>query len=247
MTVPAEIQKVSQGAITISEQVKMIVVSDAVSMGRANEGFLIIRKMRKEIASVFSPMEEKAKEAKRAADDSRKEVMKQWEKVEAPLLAAEFYLNGQMSAYKREQDRIRAEEEEKLRQEAIKAEMARRKAEEEEKLKQAAELEAAGAQDEADQVMAEALEEVEKPMDVYVPPPPTPRVDLNGMASRTTWKAQVYDLKALCLAIGTGKASINLVLPNESALNKMAIALHEQMNVPGVKAVSETKMVPTGR
>ena len=247
MSVPAEIQKVSQGAMTVSEQVKLIRVMDAASMATANDGFLTIRRMRKEIASVFSPMEEKAKEAKRAADDSRKEVMKQWEKVEAPLLAAEFYLNGQMSAYKREQDRIRAAEEEGLRQEAIKAEMARRQKEEEAKFRQAAELEASGAQYEADAIIEEVLEDIQKPIEVYTPPPTTQKVELDGMASRTTWKAQVNDLKALCMAIGTGKAAINLVLPNEPALNKLATALHEQMNVPGVKAVSETKMVPTGR
>jgi hypothetical protein len=242
-----EISKVSQGAMTVSEQVKMIRVVDSVTMATANDGFLTIRRMRKEISSVFSPMEEKAKDAKRAADETRKEVMRQWEKVEAPLLAAEAYLNGQMTGYKRIQDDLRAKEQEALRQEAVKVEMARRKAEEEAKLKQAAELEAAGAQEDADAIMAEALEGFERPMAVYTPPPTTQKVELDGMASRTTWKANVVNLKALALAVGTGKAPLNLIEANIPALNRLATALKKEMSIPGVEAISDTRMVPTGR
>jgi hypothetical protein len=125
--------------------------------------------------------------------------------------------------------------------------MERRKKEEEQKLAEAASLEAAGAKDEAEQVMAEAEAVSQEPVHVFVPPPPTAKVQVNGGSFRVTWSARVVNLKALCLAIGTGKASINLVEPNLPALNKLAIALNENMNIPGVEAVKETGMAKSRR
>jgi hypothetical protein len=52
------------------------------------------------------------------------------------------------------------------------------------------------------------------------------------------WGAEVRDIKALCRAIAEGKASPNLVTPNMPALNKLATALKETMNVPGVRPYS---------
>jgi hypothetical protein len=242
-----ETQEISKECMPIPSQAKMILVKDEPSKCQANEFFLIIRGLRKRIAQTFDPMEKKAKEAKQKAEESRKTIVQEREKLEAPLLEGENWINGQLTTYKRIQDEIRAKEQEALRQEAIKVEMARRKAEEEAKLKQAAELEASGAQYEADQVMAEALEEVEKPMEVYTPPPTTQKVELDGMASRTNWKANVVNLKALALAVGTGKAPLNLIEANLPALNRLATALKKEMAIPGVEAVSETKLVPTGR
>jgi len=84
-------------------------------------------------------------------------------------------------------------------------------------------------------------------MQVYVPPPSTPKVELNGMAMVTTWHAEVVDIKALCLAVGQGRCPTAYVEANLPALNKQAISLKGEMRIPGCKAVSETKSRPTGR
>jgi|SRR3990170_2356138 len=242
-----QVEIVKQEVMPISEQALIIRVIDQPTLTKANDFFLIIRQMRKRIGDVFDPIIEAAKEAKRKADAARAEAVRQKEKIEEPLLRAEAFLNGQITDYKREQDRKREEEQERLRQEAIKAEMERRKKEEEDRLAQAAELEAAGATKEAEALIAETIEENQKPVEVYIPPTATEKVELKGMAMVTNWHAEVTDLKALCLAVGQGRCPIAYVEANMPTLNILAVRLKKEFNIPGVKAVSETKSKPTGR
>ena len=242
-----EIETVQREVTPLSEQALMIKVQNQPTLRQANDFFLILRQMRKKIGDVFDPIIEAAKEAKRKADLTRAEAVRQKEKIEEPLLRAEAYLNGQITDYKREQDKIREEEEEKLRQKAIKEEMERRKKEEDQRLKEAAKLEKAGATEEAEALIEETIRAQEEPMQIYTPPPSTPKVELNGMAMITTWHAEVVNLKELCLAVGQGRCPIAYVEANLPALNKQAISLKGEMKIPGCKAVSETKSRPTGR
>jgi len=239
------VETLNREALTIPYKAKLILVKDETSKAKANDFFLIIKGLRKKIAETFDPMEEAAREAKRKAEDSRKQIVLQREKIEEPLKLAESHISGQIVRYNQEQERIQREEAERKRQEEIRLEMERRKREEEAKMAQAAALEQAGAKDEADQMMAEALQEVEAPLDI--PIPETKKVELKGAAIRTTWEAQVFDVKALCRAISAGAVAENLVVPNFTALNQMARALQENMKIPGVKAISKTTMAATGR
>ena len=61
-----------------------------------------------------------------------------------------------------------------------------------------------------------------------------------GISTRQQWKAEVTDLKALCLAIGQGKCSEKLVEPNMAALNGLARIEKSTLRVPGVRAVMDT-------
>lgn len=60
-----------------------------------------------------------------------------------------------------------------------------------------------------------------------------------GPVYREVWAAEVVDIKALCLAVATGKASTECVIGNMVSLNRQAVALKGTMNVPGVKAYSK--------
>jgi len=242
-----QVEVVRQEVIPIPDQAKMIVVRDEASLRLANDFFLTIRALRKRIATTFDPMEEGAKKAKREAENSRLTIVAERATIEAPLIVAEKYLGGQVMDYKREQDRIRAEEEEKNRLGAIKIEAERRQMEEDERLAQAAILEASGAKEEAEALITEAIEEKEKPLEVYIPPSATPKVELNGMAMVTTWHAEVVNPKELFLAIGQGRCPLAYGDPNIPALNKQAISLKGEMRIPGCKAVPETKPRATGR
>lgn len=242
-----EIETVQKEVTPLSEQALIIRVQDQLTLTKANDFFLVIRQMRKKIGDVFDPIIEAAKEAKRKADLTRAEAVRQKEKIEEPLLRAEAYLNGQITDYKREQDKIRQEEEERNRQKAIKEEMERRKKEEDQRLKEAAKLEKAGAKEEAEALVQEIIEAQEEPIQIYVAPPATPKVELNGMATVTTWHAEVTNLKELCLAVGQGRCPTAYVEANLPALNSQAVHLKLEMRIPGVKAVSETKSRPTGR
>ncbi len=242
-----EIEQVKAKAITFPEQAKAIIVRDYRSLGLANQFFLDIRALRKEISSYFDPIIEKAKEAKKKADQARAEAVSQKERAEAPLVIAEAYLNGQITNYKREQDRIREEEEERNRQEAIKVEMERRKKEEDQRLKEAAKLEKAGAKEEAEALIQETIQAQEEPMQIYVASPSTPKVELEGMAMKTYWSANVTNKIKLIKAVSEGRAPTNCLDPNMTVLNGLARSLKKEMKIDGVEAISSSSMAATGR
>lgn len=238
--IPEGARPIEEKALTIVPQAKQLRVVDELTKDLGGLLFNQINQALEQIGEVFNPMVEASMEAKRKAEAARKAIVTQKEKFEAPWNEAKLYVVKQLASYKEAQDRKRAEEEERARQEAIKAEMERRRKEEEAKLAEAAALEAVGAREEAEMVMAEAEAVSQEPVVVNIAPVDTPKTEIAGGNFRVTWSARVVNLKALCLAIGTGKASVNLVEPNIPALNKMAIALHENMNIPGVEAVKET-------
>jgi len=242
-----EIETVQKEVMPISGQAMLIIVKDQGTLVKANEFFLIIDALKKKIAATFDPMEEAAKEAKRKAEDSRKTIVLEREKIEAPLNEAKSYLSGQVISYKREQDRIREVEEECLRQEAIRAEMKRREKEEREKFAQAIKLEKAGATEEAEALIAEAIEEKERPIEVTVAPPQTLKIKLDGATVKGYWHAEVTDLRALCKAVGEGKAPLAYVDANMPTLNTLAKRLMKELAIPGVKAVSTSSMAATGK
>ncbi len=242
LEIPAQANSIREQALTVLPQVLAIQVMDEPSKEVANGWYTTINEALAQIGQVFDPLIEAAMEAKRKTEASRKAIVTTKESFEAPWMQAKGYIIRQLAGYKQLMDAKRAKEEELLRQAAIKEEMERRKREEDERFAQAAELEKAGATDEAQAMLEETLEQAKEPVKVYVQPPTTPKVEVSGGTFRTTWSARVVNLKALCLAVGTGKAALNLVEANMPALNKMAIALHEQMNVPGVEAISDVGM-----
>ena len=63
---------------------------------------------------------------------------------------------------------------------------------------------------------------------------------VKGLSSRKNYKAKVTDLMTLVKAVAEGKAPLAYLLANESVLDKMAKALKEQMNIPGVELVEES-------
>jgi len=235
-----EIEVVTKEVLSVPDRANLIIVKDQVSLTAANQVFLDIKGLRKKIEDTFSPIIS-------AAHRTHQEAIAQRKKIEEPLIVAERYLNGQVTSYHQEIEKKRREEEEIARQEAVKAEMARRKAEEDDRIRQAAELEAAGATEEAEALVNETVEENQKPIEVYIPPPPTPKVELEGATVKTYWQAEVTDLRALCRAVADGKAAIACVEPNMTVLNAQARALKKEMAIPGVRAVSTSSMASTGK
>jgi len=76
---------------------------------------------------------------------------------------------------------------------------------------------------------------------VYVPPVVIPRETpkVKGLSFREVWSAEIIDIRLLCKAVSEEKASTECVVGNMPALNKMATALKNTMNIPGVKAISK--------
>ena len=72
--------------------------------------------------------------------------------------------------------------------------------------------------------------------------PETPKVE--GVAYRTTWTAEVYDLPALVKSVAAGQHGHELLEPNMRVLHVLARAQKEEFSIPGVRAVSEQGMRP---
>jgi hypothetical protein len=224
-------EEVRQEVMTIPDQAKLILVRDQASMTRASEFFLVIKGLRKKIEDTFGPIISKAFAA-------HKEAVAQRKKVEEPLVIAENWLNGQMTAYHQEQERIRKAEEDRLRKEALEAELKRRQEEEERKMAEAAALEASGAKDEAEQLMNEAIQLKEEPLTIEHEEPPTPRVETKGIAMVTYWKFRI-----------TNESLIprSYLVPDEEKIGGVVRAMKDKTNIPGIQAYPETKSRSTGR
>jgi hypothetical protein len=235
-----EIETVKQEVMSFPDQVKKIIVKDPQSLVKANDFFLTLKALRKKIGDTFDPIIKKANEA-------HKEAINQKKLIEAPLVVAEQYLNVQVTAYKREQDRKRKEEEEELRQQAIKDEAERRKKEEDDNIARAAELEGAGATEEAAALISETIEKKEEPLTVTVPPPETPKVKLEGATVVEYWHAEVTNFRDLVKAVANGQVDLDCLEPNITVLNGFARRQQKAMAIPGVKAVAMSSMKATGR
>jgi hypothetical protein len=225
------IEVVRREVMSIPDQAKLIVVKDQGSMTRANECFLIIKGLRKKIAETMDPIISAAFAAHKVAVGKKKEL-------EAPLILGESWLNGQMTAYHQEQERIRRAEEEKLRQEAIAAELKRREEEEARKMAEAAALEAQGAKEEAEQLVNEAIQAKEEPVVVEVKAPETPKVVMTGAAVKKYWDFEIVNETLI---------PREYLKVDETKIGGIVRALKEKANIPGVRVFQRSGLAATGR
>ncbi|MCJ7663058.1 MAG: hypothetical protein MUO24_02320 [Desulfobacterales bacterium] len=220
-TMTVEVQKINEQALTWPDQARGIAIVDQSSFEQANLLTQGIQALRKQIKGVFDPMEEKAKEAKRAAEASRVEVVTQRATIEKPLVEAENILYPKIDAYVQEEKRKAREEEDRIRRVALQAE-------EDARLQAAIEAEANGDKEVADVIL-------ETPMPaprVYIP---IPKVD--NLSFREDWSAEVINLPELVRAVAEGRAALAYLEPNLPGLNAQARSLRGEMKIPGVRAV----------
>lgn len=202
------------------EKAKQIQVTDQLSYEGACHALQEVKALRKEVADTFDPIVSKAHAA-------HKEAVTQRKRHDTPLAEAEQVLKGAVAGYEREQEQLRQLAEQKANAEA-------QKSEEDDLLRLAEAAEQLGAS--AEEVEAILTQQSVRPT-VVLPK----RVEaVSGISTRGNWKAEVTDVKALCKALGAGKASVELVKPNMTALNQLARAQKSTMNVPGARAVCDT-------
>jgi hypothetical protein len=231
ITEEAEVKSV---ALALPDNARSIKVSDYATKEAANTFFLQCREARKRIAAVFDPHIDRAKAAKMAADATRAGLVAEKTAAEAPIVEAEGIVNREIMRFDAE-DRKRREEEQRV------AEAKARKEAEEAALRAAAEAEAAGEKEEAAAIIQEAIV-----APVFVPaPPPPPK--LQGSAEVVTWKMEVIDLKALVMAVASGKAPLTYLSADEVAIRRTVTAQKGSFACPGVKTWPETSRRSTGR
>lgn len=188
----------------------------------ANAELQSIKRKSKEIEAKRQELKAPILEAGRKVDDLFKPAL-------AVLAAAEDAIKKQMISYQREQERIRREIEEKARIELEKAERARMRAIEKGDVTKVAKLE--------EKVAAVAATVAEAPQVAKV----------KGFSITEIWNAQVVDFMALVKAVAAGKQPIELLLPNERALDDLAKAHTTNLSIPGVLAVKRDSAASRGR
>jgi hypothetical protein len=148
-----------------------------------------------------------------------------------PCKAGQAIIGRSTAAWEAEQNRIRIADENRLAAEA-------RKRDEDAKLNAAEAAEKSG-----DAKLAERIIN----MPTITPQIVLPGLPTAGRSTRTTWKAECFDLMALVKAVAAGKEPIHYLEANMVTLNKQANLAKENMNVagpsqvPGVRAISDTK------
>lgn len=143
-----------------------------------------------------------------------------------PVARAEQIIKDKLASYEAKQGRL-IEEAERLAQEA----MERVAAEAVEDAIEQAEASGASA--------AEVKAIIEQPICLPRPVVATEHQRAKGVIARRTYKAQVFDIKKLALAVANGQVPASYILPNEQALNAAARSQGAEMArfVPGVRAV----------
>ena len=222
-------------AIALPDNARAIKVLDYATRESANAFFLKCREARKKIAAVFDPHIERAKEAKKKADEVRAGLVAEKNAAEAPIVEAEGIVNKEILRFDTE-DRARIEKERR------EAEEKARKEADEAAILAAEEAEKAGDSEEAAAIIQEAIA-----APVFVPaPPPPPK--LAGSTEMTNWKFEVVDLKALVLAVASGKAPLSYVEANMVTIGSaVRVTLKENFRCPGIRTWPEVSRKSTGR
>lgn len=212
-----EEEALEQRSLDLSTRASAIVIVDQRTYAAACEVLVDVKTMLGAIDDLCDPSIEAAHRAHTAALAVKK-------KLAAPLLAAEKTVKPRIAAYVEAEALARKQEETRRAEEA-------KKRQEEERLLEAIDLEAAGESEAAAEVLSAP---VVAPI-VSLPPPKA-----DGVSVSKKWSAVVVDMKALARAVADGVVPVEALLPNAAFLNGMARAMKSAMNVPGVRAQSET-------
>ena len=147
--------------------------------------------------------------------------------------AVERIVKTQMATYTQEEERkrqveqrrLQAIEEERARKERLRLEERARKAQEKGQTEKAEALKA-----DAESVTAVAVQVQSA----------TP--DVSGVNIRKQWKGRVVDKHAMVIAAATNPNVENLLVPDESALNKLAVATSGEFIIAGVEFYQQVVM-----
>lgn len=193
-------------------------VVDATSQAAGDSMLVEIAKCVRTIESVFAA-------PKKAAHDAHKSIVATEKALLRPLDDARAVLSRKLTEY-REEARRKAEVERKR----IESEL--RKAEEARIIAAAVDAEEQG----HDDVAAEILDAPVVSPPILVEPE---IVQTKGVTATTRWRAEVVDVLALVRYVATHPNMIHLVEASLPALNTMARAMRDGLNIPGVRAVAE--------
>jgi len=180
-----------------------------------NTTYLLFTDELKNIKSRLKVIDDRLDKPREKARSAWQEWVDLIKELKAPLLEKEVFCKREMAAYVSEQERIRREEEDRLREIA-------RKQEEERRLKEAVAAEQAGNKAEAEAIIEAPIE----PPPVVVPKS-VPKVA--GVSFTKHWKFRITD---------PTKIPREYLMPDEAAIGQVVRGLKDKANIPGVEIYS---------
>lgn len=240
LTAPATKDGLAIEAQTWSQRARALTITDRESCLNASHLLRSIKGLRSQIQLWFEPHIEAAMETKRKADQARKALVDEKDRMEAPLVAAEGLVKRVLLTWEQEQERIRQDEERRLQAEAD------RRAE-------AINLEAAAALELLANKTGDA-EMLQEAHDILTQPTEAPVVSVaktmpkvQGIAYRDQWKAHdEVNIRVLAAAVAEGSVSPTFLVPNMAALHNFARATKGTQSVPGVKFWNDRQIAARG-
>lgn len=221
-------------------KVRGLQIVDRESCLNASHLLRSVKTLRAQVQAWFAPHIEAAMETKRKAEAARKALADERDHMEAPLVDAEDVLKRALLAFEAQEEATRLAEERRLQAEA------QRQAEAVTLAAAAAmELEAAKTGDV--EMLAEAADILEQPIEapVVVVQKMVPKVQ--GVTYRDNWKAHpAVDVRKLAAAVAAGTVPVTFLTVNLTAINQFARATHGAQPVPGVRFFNDRQIVARG-
>jgi hypothetical protein len=230
---PAPVINLESAGLVWQGQSAALVIGSAADYAEHAERLKAIKSFQKRVGEFFEPLKRKASEAHKALCEAERKALQ-------PASDDEAAIKRALVAFDQEQERLRRIEENRLREEA-------RLKEERRRLDEAAALEREGVltgnQELIDEADALILAPVEAPV-VHLERA-TPKVA--GIVTREVWKCEVVDLLKLVKAVAEHPQHLNLLMPNNTAIQQMAKALKGAMAIPGIRVYADTQIAAGGR
>lgn len=201
-------QEITERALTVPDQARAVEIKSNDDFVRAGEILLVIKDLRKQIDETFDPIIKKQHEA-------HKEAVAQKKKVDAPLVEAENIIKPRIAAWSAEQERIRREEEARLRKIAQKEDEDRRL------------HDAILAEETGDKAMSEEILSAPAQSATVVVPKSVPKVAGVNMVKQ--WKFRI---------VNPAMIPREYLTPDEIKIGGVVRALKDQAHIPGVEVYS---------
>jgi hypothetical protein len=199
-----------------------------------------IKTLRSQVQQWFAPHLESAMEVKRKAEAARKGLADEQARMEAPLIEAEAILKKNLLAFEQQQERERLAEERRLQEEA-------RRHAEAVTLAAAAALETEAVKTGNAEMLAEAADILDQPIDTPVVSVAKAVPKVQGVSYRDQWKAHPsVDVKALATAVASGAAPAAFLVPDMTAINAFARATKGTHPVPGIRWFNDRQVAARG-
>lgn len=224
-----EIERESTGLFEVGKSLIVVTHEDYMTAG---EHLKANKRLQKKVEELFAAPKE-------AAWSSHKSIVAAEKKLLEPLKIQEKEWSVKVQSYLIEKKRLEdfefarrrkiAEEE----QERIAA--TERLRQEDQKLKLAISLEQQGFKEESQEVLNQEV--IVVPDQIVMPKVIDENPKVEGVFTRKSYKAKVDNLKLLVDEIAAGRQPLNLIVANESVLNKMAQALKKELRIPGVSVI----------